>query len=723
MDRFITTSCAALLSATALFAHTPEDDFYHAYYLAHETEQLAQALELFRSVAAAEDASDALRADAQHFAEVVSEDLAARDFTRLFPAGTLAYAEIEEPGGRIGKVLDLLGLLQNGRANERLGISPLLLESLLGVDGAAIGLTGINMMGGGAPKSVAVLHPGDMDFIRGLVETMVPAQGRAIEPIADRDSWELEGLLYVTLSHRLAIVSPDKRQIEGVLDRLDGRKQKSLATNELLADTLALRGDDLLFFCLNTSPIAPIAQGVATMQAKDHPRVATAIKLADIGSLRAIAGRVGLNGDGLGLDLNVQMKEGHKSVVFNLLRSAPLDGRAFESIPEGAAFLASVGVNGSGVMQVGLRDEAGDPIVTLMDVGRELFANIIDISVFGMAPLHGTPETSVPEIGYVVRVNDPARSRELWNLGLTIASLFEPHGEHSLTAEQIAGHEGFDVERYQISGQPLYFVADGNDMIITSNEFALARTLEGRRYGRSILDDGSFAPNLEHLADGKTSTFVVSPRRLAKMAQHLSPEGAPEGLELVAQLAQDSVFSVSTRHSNTNLGVGLRLHHVPDVSPLVVKWMDERWPERDKFARRLAQRAATPVQPLGTDGVLYQFHATDPAQVDQRRDLALRWSEEAQDADKLDGLARQLLKSSGDADAFDDVIVQLAERANELGEYGNWEHLDTLAHAQYGVGAVAEAIAIQERAVELAQADGKSGALSGALAKFRAAAH
>ena len=61
-----------------------------------------------------------------------------------------------------------------------------------------------------------------------------------------------------------------------------------------LAQTMALRGDDLGFFCFNAEPVMPLAQTMLTAVAQQDPSAAMAMSMLDIESLQAVAGRPSL---------------------------------------------------------------------------------------------------------------------------------------------------------------------------------------------------------------------------------------------------------------------------------------------------------------------------------------------------------------------------------------------------------------------------------------------
>ena len=168
------------------------------------------ARELYLDVAGDRDLSRKLREKARSFADALGEDLASSDFTRLVPRDTIFYAELSRPGEQLSMLLDQLGLLGKvGQTPGRFGVSPLLIDGLLGMRGAAVAVTEFDPERG-QPSGVLILHPGDLDIVRGLIETALPIAAQSADPIGGHPTWSIEGEAFVTLTSRLLVASPDR---------------------------------------------------------------------------------------------------------------------------------------------------------------------------------------------------------------------------------------------------------------------------------------------------------------------------------------------------------------------------------------------------------------------------------------------------------------------------------------------------------------------------------
>lgn len=569
--------CAAsfLLSPVAL-GQSAEGDFYKAHYLHRESGELNEALELYQGVARSSKGGAALREKARRAIAEIREDLACSDFSQLMPANTIFYAELNHPGDRLGGLLSELGLLASEDGAPGIGISPKLLGAALDLRGAALAVTEIDP-NGGPPSGVLVLHPGDQEALRGLIETAVGNGGRPVDSIEGAPTWSIEGEAYVTLTRRLVIASPEREAIAGVLARMNGDRSDSFAGVESMAHAADLRGDDLIFFHVNAEPILPMINAALEEGAKHDPDIALARAFLDPESLLGLTGRVGVSEAGIGLDLSLQLEEGHQNLAFNLLRTPPIEEDTLRDIPGGVAFFLATSLNRPGPLAAST-GSSERPIVTAMDFGREVFANIVDVTVFGMpgADEHGVGEHNggppIPNVVASISVNDGNRSRALWDFVLNMAAQ-SSGGASEPVLEKVAGRE---VERYSIEGIPIYLHTSDHELLISPSRAALEHTFAARRSGNSVLDDPLFGQSLEELGSERNTVVLVSPSRCARFARGFMNGSDAREMDQMAHILQDTIVCVGVGQTDTEFNLSARIANVPDISPLMHQWMQER---------------------------------------------------------------------------------------------------------------------------------------------------
>ena len=712
-----------LLSPTVL-AQTVEDDFYRAYYLHHEEGRLEQAFDVYQRVAKNNRADDTWRVQARDAMREISEDLATADFSRLMPEDTIFYAELNDPGDQLRELCDQLGLIGGIGEGRSFGISPKLFDADLDLRGAALAVTGIDP-NGGPPEGVLVLHPGNHLALRGLIETALPAGGAPADPIGGFPTWNVEGEAFVTLTSRLVIASQSRDQIEGVTRRLKGKAKRSLADASSLQDAAEMRGRDLIFFHLNAQPVLPMMRMLMEEQARRDPEAAMAMAFIDIDSLKGLSGRIGIDEEGLGLSLALDLEQGHQNLAFNLMRTPAVGQATLELVPEGAAFFLATSLNEAAPVAKP-SGNPGQPIVTAMDFGREVFANIVDIVVYGLPP-EGSAKGGMPlpDIVACIRVNDGQRSRALWNFILGVASQSSGAASMEPKAMEIAGIE---AEQYSLNGVPVFLVTGDHEMLISPSRSAIARTIQARRKGRSIAQDPLFARCLEELGGDNTTDLVISPARCARIAERFMPPQEAQQVMPIAGLLADTVICVGLEQTDTRLALTAQVANLPDISPLVEQAILQQRgggdsPRRARKAKResVAAVAVTPLNAVDSSDLLAKFDklAGKSKRQDEARKLAVAVAKSyGDDAVALNDFAWALLTEERYDGAFPEIALKVARHSNELTEYDNWALLDTLALAEFVNGDVERAIEFEKKAYELAKGSGREGEVEATLKTF-----
>ncbi|MEE8467188.1 MAG: hypothetical protein V3T22_01955 [Planctomycetota bacterium] len=742
---FGTLALAGLLFAPSALAADGQDDFHRAYYLEKEQGDLEAALALYRQVAQGEGAPQDLRQRARLAARACAEEIAASDFARLMPADTLLYVELNNPGDQLSTLLAQLGLLQGSEGSGNIALSPRLVHALLGVRGAALGVTEFDPRDG-SESGVIILHPGDIDLFRGVIETLLPAGGQPVENIEGFPTFIIQGEHFVTTTERLVIASDDLDQIRGVVRRLAGDSQDSLADNGALSETLALRGEDLLFFCVNAQPLMPMVTALLAQEFGNDPQVAMALGLLDLASTRGISGRLGVDEDGLSLDVGLQLADDHRNLVFNFMRKPFIGERTFQMIPEGVAAFVALPNNEPAEVAPGLTDGLGRPVVTSMDFGREIFANLVDVSLFCMPSVSmGPGRQPIPDVGLALTVNDLDRSLAIWDLLLGVAKAATGGGDVEPTLVEIAG---VSVKRYDIEEVSLYLAAHGQRMVFALSEEPIAAAVHSAREGRSVLDDERYRGLLGHFGEGQVFALAANVGRLAEIGKVFAP---PAEMQMVAPylaMLDETVLSCSLQHTATTMVLSARLGGLPRlggaVSELVAMQMGaggDVWTQRQVTQPKAIGVKAVYASDAGSEVQAQEAAVSKPAAGHSEAELRQAFEKLAaagqfegarhlggalfkqfhDDPLKLNNLAWALITESHYGHRFDDLALELAVRCNELSEFGNWYYLDTLGHALYFNGKLEEAIKIQKRALTLAADDERVDDVRKALVLFKQA--
>lgn len=729
-----------LALAPVVRAQSAESKFHRAYFLEHARGELAAAARIYDEVAADRGADAKLRADARTRGQVCHEELASADFAQLMPPHALVYAELNRPGAQLSRLLKLLGLLREDDSlaadPERFAISPALVRELLGIRGIGVAVTGFDPAHQ-APAGVAILHPGDIGVIRGLIETALPASAELVEPIEGFPTYLIEDEVLVTLTARLVLVSPQRHEIEGVVLRLKGEGDDSLADAPELAEILKQRDDSLLFLCVNFKPVLPLLNAAMAAAGTQSSELAMAQAMLDLKSLRTLVGRMGVSEEGLYLDLTLHLDEAHRNLLFQFLRFPAINRETLKRIPTGAAGFLAGALNEAGERYASTPPiTAETPPITMLDIGREIFANIVSVAVFalptGEAAAAGQPP--IPPVAAVITVNDPVKSQALWNQALGVASLASGAGGLEGMRVEI---EGIEARRYIFPDNiSIYVTSTGHDLLISPSKAALARSLATLRGGESILSDPAFSKSLARLGPDATFALFAHPGRCAKLAQpFMSPADVREMLPVV-ELLTDTVASVVMEHSNEMFRFSAMVTGLPNVGPFVSKMIAQERRRgglerrmREAQARQQWDQVLEAVQKLRVERpddhrlIWKQFKVLATGKRDHEAALALAgklFEALRDDAAYLNNYAWALLTQEAFSDRYHELALKLSQRSNALTDHQNWRFVDTLALALFKTGDAPAAVEMEKKALALCGDGSGRGEVEAALRRFEA---
>lgn len=569
-------------SAAALGAEKTEggsDNFYRAYYLETAEGDHAAAAELYTEVVNDRRAGAEVRADAKVRLAACREEIKSADLAALMPPHALAYAELNRPGGQLVRLLGQLGLLADDDdpvevGARKIAISPELVEAILGIRGVAVAVTGFDAVKQ-QPHGVAIFHPGDVAVFRGLIETGLPIGGVSVDPIGGYATYSIEGEVYVTLTSRMVIVGTQKKLIADVIDRISGKKKDSIATSETWADAIADREDALLFLAINAKAVLPLVKGVAAAAGDAH-ELAIAQAIVDLDSIRSLSARIGVAENGVSLNVKLSLDEGHRSLAYNFFRTPRIDEATLRAIPEGVAAFAVCALNESSSRYAGGKASTPEEaaMITALDFGREMFANIIGMAIYVLPP-DGTDDAGgmpIPDVALVFTVNDPSKSEALWTQVLGIAHLANGGKSMAGSAERIGG---VDVSTYVMEdGVTLHFATMGNEVLISPSRSAVARSIAAKKSGRSILDDKELAGHARALASGSTKAFFGHIGRCAEIAKRFMPPGELEEAAPLIEALSKTTVSIVVDYGESALNISAGVRGVPKIGGLLSAMLD-----------------------------------------------------------------------------------------------------------------------------------------------------
>lgn len=725
------TAIALLLTLaglTAAFGQSP-GDLYHAYYLEREKSDYAGAARLWEGLLSAPGADGEIRALAQQHLTICREELATADLARLIPPNPAAYVELNRPGERFRDLLNQLGLLtMDGHkatpGKNYLSISPALVNATLGVRHAVFAVTRMDPATGKG-TGVLVCHPGSLESLRGLAETLCPAFTHIEEPIHGYATYSIDEF-QIALTPRLIVAGLSREDITEVLDRLKDPTLPSLATNSDLQECLKDRDKGLLF-----GYVSPALLGRVAALTQDKSRETEEAKspfpfpLPSVSDFKAITGRLDLGKEGLALTLSAWREDDSAPSPLMALQRSPLSADALRRIPDTAPILFAIGPRAKVGEAAPSQTASANPFEQVFQILSSL-----EESYLYLTPQEGNP---MPAVVVSLGSSSPKELRD------RLLSIITPFAGGQLPTPSDQNVAGNTVRSYVLNPMiSLHVTEVGSKLLLSTSLPALTDAIQGPPAGHSIAESKSFDPILSRFGKDTTAVFLIQPGRLAGILRTFVPESGREKLDAVLPLLQESALGLVTGHQGPKLSMALALTGVPDVSGLLSNLLTEKvkadmadrqvktaLEQKDwaKAIELLDSRLST--DPKNTDLLRQKFNAL-ALQEDKKKEAleagdVLKASIES-DAKALNNLAWELLTEERYSARFGEFALSLAKKANELTHDEEWRFLDTQARAEFETGNVQNAIELQKKAIEVSRSKAPGmEEMEKSLARFQAA--
>jgi hypothetical protein len=432
----------------------------------------------------------------------------------------------------------------------------------------------------------------------------------------------------------------------------------------------------------------------------------------------------------------MRLADGHRNLVFNLLRTPAVNQEILRSVPRDAAAFVVGALNEapSRFRETGAQADA--QVVTALDFGREVFANITSFAVSVLTPDENAAASGVPmpDVAAVLEVNDPSKSQALWTQVLGLASMASGVGMPEGDTESI---DGVTVHRYELPDRvTLFFATVGHDVFVASSRSAMSRSIQAVQAGRSVLDDPTFARRLAQLGPATTKAILAHPGRCTKVARpFMSPADLAE-IEPVIGMMNEMVVSTVISHSDQELRLSTTVSGLPDVGEFVAAKLQEEEARKEAHVHlNKATRTGRWQDALeAVDGLLAK--RPDGADLLKKKfkilAVGLKDHDAAQacgekfykavhhNAVELNNFAWALLTEDQYGGQFHELALQCSARSNDLTHHKNWRFVDTFARAKFHTGDIEGGIKLQKKALELSKGAG-AGEMEEALAKMEQA--
>lgn len=568
-----------LALANEAFADEAVDpDLAQGYYLERQRHNPAAAAKFYQKVldngrATTEDRAAAKRqlATCQEAAKIV-------DLARLMPENALVFAELSHPGEHLAQLAAALGVLDPDGESTVVGsgdtprleiedgfgipvdfrISPALIDELSNVNGAAAAITGFDREG---PLGVVVIDAGNSNLIRGLVETGV----QLVEPTESIEgfrTYTVENEVWITATHRLIVVARDRDSVANVLRRMNDPSDTGLAGLDAFQKARSQHHDPLAFAFVAGSTLRQVVREQVRGQ---EALVANA--LLDLENLDSITAALNTANDEITFDARAELTPGHRNLAYGMVRTAPITGESQAFIPESAAAYALLGLNESGLLPSSGKQPG---VMSLLDIGRELFANMQEVGLFVVPTIAGGAREPIPNVGIVISAADADRSERLWKQMLSMPS--ELGLPETRPPEQVTlnGHSAIQFQ-FPDEVPPLVLCRVSDQHLVAGTKDAVEEALGmvGQGHigqGHSPSDSRSSAPN-----SPVHKLLEVDVDRVLKFVAMLEQDDARE-INQIRNLVPDLTVTLESHENENSLHVHGAVHGLPSLQDVLSRW-------------------------------------------------------------------------------------------------------------------------------------------------------
>jgi hypothetical protein len=449
-------------------------------------------------------------------ARPVLDDLMDFDPAALMPPGTLVYMEFGSPGRQIETILTMLkdtpfenplaAMANNGSQKspgDILGalLNPSMMAEFKKIRSSAVGLIG---KGQGHPYMIAVLYPGKSDALRGLILAGLGMAGTTGTPI--------EGLSVVNLPEDMAVAYDDKIVL---MARPASQLQWCIKQYKHLSSEPSLATSNKSFAKVSKNQRqrniltvwANVDEGYDQVlkmfpPGQVPPQLIAANAFADFRNIDDLVLTESVETSGIGSRLEFQFKDGHRCLAYGMIRTPNISKAALEAVPAEAVAVVSFALNPAESTQ---SEQVRSQIQTMtgLDIGREIFANIEQVTIFAL-PLgaaNSAPNAFLPgQLGLAITSRNPEQTKQVLTTLLTTINPGQPNATPGRYKVGAAG------------GQDMYCHLDqiNKTTLLSLNRDVLNASATALKNRKSITTSGPLQKSIGTLAPSASKLILVN---------------------------------------------------------------------------------------------------------------------------------------------------------------------------------------------------------------------
>jgi len=613
--------------------------------------------------AAARGALEKLVADYPSQTEIIEKarpvlnELTDFDPASLMPPETLVYVEFGTPGRQVETILNTLKGTpfenplaalagQNGKSGQGTDqqktpgdivgalLNPSMMAEFKKIRGCAFGITGIEQNN---PPMVSVLYPGKSDALRGLILAGLGMAGTAGEPLEGMQTVNIKDYGAVAYDDTVIIVAHPGDQLARCVKQYKGlHAEPSLASNNKAFAKLSKTQRQKNLITIWAKVDEAYGQLLKLFPADQVPGgILTANAVMDFTNIDEFVLTDSVETNGVGTQLELQFKDGHHCLAYDLIRTPNIGRAALAAVPAGAIGVASFSLGQSTGQQA---DQVRAKIqnYTGLDVGREIFANVEQLALFAMpAPGDSATKVFLPgQLGLAITSRDPEQTRQILTTLLGTIAGTQP----GATPGQYKISKAGQPERYcyvdQVAGTTLISL---NGQVVDAAAAAL-------KNHESICTAGPLVRAVQELTPATSKLVLLNAGGAIRLLGPQLDAGEPDqevaaqlktNLDQLARAADGTTLELRTDEQPNDFSLNSGVTGLPPLNEILGPVMQiqhlSQQAREETAARQLREATPVTIRPAA------QAPALD-GQVDDHWSAAQSW--------KLDKVLKQWNQSS-----------------------------------------------------------------------------
>jgi hypothetical protein len=460
-------------------------------------------------------------------ARPVLDDLMDFDPAMLMPADTLIYVELGSPGKQVETILNMLkgtpfenplaaiGGKQGQPAQKTPGdvigalLNPSMMAEFKKIRSSAVGVVGIDQHN---PPLITVLYPGKSDALRGVILAALGMVGTPGEQIEGMQTLNIQNSGAAVYDDRVIIITQSAEQLRWCVRQYKGLiNEPSLASSNKTFAKISKkqRQNNAITIWANIDETWTRLSKV--FPAGQIPRqLLAANAIFDFNSVDYITYSGSIEQDGFIDTTEIVFKDGRTCLAYDLIRTPNISKSALHAVPADAVALVSFALSPQNEKQADtIRGQVKN--ITGLDIGREIFANVEQVSVFAVTPKQAN--AFFPGyLGLVVTSHNPEQTREILTRILG-------------TANTISSTNPTEVSpgRYQIGmlkNNPIYCYVEqaGNATVLSLNPDVAKAAVAAIKDGNNVCKAGPLADSVSELPSSASKLVVVNVGGMIRVA-------------------------------------------------------------------------------------------------------------------------------------------------------------------------------------------------------------